>query len=122
MILATTWKPPWNCVPGPSIKPRQQIELQTKSLQYPLINYLVEDINDNDNDSDYANGESEEIKPKKKKKGHYCTKGHAKILFKTLKSYNEHIKESHPKLARDHSCDKCEGNISCQVSKRGIQN
>ena len=62
-------------------------------FQYPLINYLVEDINDNDNDSDYANGESEEIKPKKKKKGHYCTKGHAtKILFKTLKSYNEHIK------------------------------
>ena len=60
--------------------------------QYPLINYLVEDINDNDNDSDYANGESEEIKPKKKKKGHYCTKGHAKILFKTLKSYNDHIK------------------------------
>ena len=63
-----------------------------KSLHYPIINYLVEDINDNDNDSDYANGESEKIKPKKKKKGHYCTKGHAKILFKTLKSYNEHIK------------------------------
>ena len=82
---------------------------------YLLINCLVEDINDNDNDSDYANGESEEIKPKKKKKGHYCTKGHAKILFKTLKSYNEHIKESHPKLARDHSCDKCEGNMGCQV-------
>ena len=106
MILATTWKPPWNCVPGPSIKPRQEIELQTKSLQYPLINYLVEDINDNDNDSDYANGESEEIKPKKKKKGHYCTKGHAKILFKTLKSYNEHIKGMEISEGEKKSCLK----------------
>merc|ERR1719491_441747 len=90
-----------------------EIELQVKGSPVSVHDDFDEDfedqdINDNDNDSDYANGESEEIKPKKKKKGHYCTKGHAKILFKTLKSYNEHIKESHPKLARDHSCDKCE--------------
>ena len=31
----------WNCYPGPSTRPRQQIELNLTSWQYPLINYPV---------------------------------------------------------------------------------
>ena len=97
---------------------KNELELNDNSVEFkdsptPSLNDDFEVFEENDNyDSNYIDSDSKSSGKLNSKKGHYCSMGHPKIFCETIEEYDQHFRENHQNICKDHPCNKCEKSYS----------